>query len=296
MHITAATVNDHGSRFDCVQCNLKLLSFRLAIQVHYQVHTAMSQLPVFLSIPHGNLTIPREVANRLELRNRQVFFDSDAFTEVLFGLGENVVSTVKAEVARIIVDVNRSPTKLPPKFPDGIIKRMTTYGREVYTPGMEPDERLIRDLMEKYYYTYFQRIEDEIRCNGTRVQLGIDCHTMAEKGPSTRRDAGKQRPLICLGNRRGETCTPGMLAKLKACFIEAYGIPDREIRLNRPFRGGYIVHRFANKPFPWVQVEISRALYLRPPWFNRETLEMDMGHITDMRKKFQAALEFFFNN
>jgi len=34
------------------------------------------------------------------------------------------------------------------------------------------------------------------------VMLGIDCHTMAAKGPPIGPDPGKERPLVCLSNAR----------------------------------------------------------------------------------------------
>jgi formiminoglutamase len=96
---------------------------------------------------------------------------------------------------------------------------------------------------------------------------------MLPHGPPSHRDAGKERPLICLGNNgdnRGEqrpgnlsTCPAPWIQALAAAFGEEFG-ESGEITINRPFSGGFITNaHFWHKGIPWVQIEVNRSLYER---------------------------------
>ena len=109
-------------------------------------------------------------------------------------------------------------------------------------------------LIAKYHTPYHQRLTDA----GKEAILGIDCHTMAAKGPPVGPDPGAVRPAICLGDCSGTSVPEEWMAILVKSFTESFGYP---VHCNKPFRGGYITQRHAEE-IPWVQLELSRAPFL----------------------------------
>jgi formiminoglutamase len=90
-------------------------------------------------------------------------------------------------------------------------------------------------------------------------------------GSEFQKDAGKERPLICLGNngdRRGRakkgsisTCSSEWIAILAHMFKEEFSV-DSEVAINYPFSGGFISNaHYWHKGIPWIQIEINRSLY-----------------------------------
>jgi formiminoglutamase len=98
---------------------------------------------------------------------------------------------------------------------------------------------------------------------------------MLPYGSENQKDAGKVRPLICLGNngdrqgraRRGSiaTCSGEWIAVLAGIFEEEFP-QENAVALNNPFSGGFIANaHFWHKGIPWIQIEINRALYEQVP-------------------------------
>ena len=119
----------------------------------------MAKLPILLSIPHGGTEIPSEVKDRVILSPADLFDDGDAFTREIYDLEDRVAGVVSANIARAFIDLNRAPDDLPPGNPDGVIKSHTCYGKVIYKAGLEPDQTLIKTLLDKYYHPYHQRIQ-----------------------------------------------------------------------------------------------------------------------------------------
>jgi formiminoglutamase len=76
---------------------------------------------------------------------------------------------IDTPISRMVIDLNRPPLPLPPKDPDGIIKRRTVDGREVYRPGMVPPIDQIHALMVMHYFPYPQRIDELIDGHSSMV-------------------------------------------------------------------------------------------------------------------------------
>ena len=60
--------------------------------------------------------------------------------------------------------------------------------------------------------------------------------------------------------------------------------------MNVPFNGGYITRQMGNRGIPFVQIEMSRALYLQKAYFDEETLEIDERRIKDLNAKVWSVL------
>lgn len=252
----------------------------------------MTPFPVLLSIPHGGPLMPVELQERVCLDQHGIHDDIDPFVREIYDLGEDVIEVIATDIARTFVDLNRAPDDVPPGNPDGVVKSMTCVSQPIYTPGKELDADLIALLLDKYYTPYHARIKQAVQ--NPALVLGLDCHSMLAVGPDISPDTGKQRPMICVGNVRGQACPTDMAERFADCLRYAFALEQHAVTLNRPFSGGYLTRTYGGNPIPWLQIEMNRALYLDPRWFERQTLTMDRDRLQELNGSFAAALERFF--
>jgi N-formylglutamate deformylase len=208
-----------------------------------------NKMPVLISVPHAGDRIPPEVEDICILNKQQIIKDGDVGASEVYDIEDEVANCISTKVARAIVDLNRSPDD---RRKDGVIKTHTCWDEPVYEKY--PSEETIKMLLEKYYYPYHTRLTE---LASSSVFVGIDCHTMAEKGPPVAPDAGLERPWICLSNGDG-TCPDKWLNLLGKCMSEEF---NGNVSLNKPFKGGYIV-RTHSVEMPWIQLELSRAPFM----------------------------------
>ena len=225
--------------------------------------------PFLISVPHGGTEVPESIRPRLLLDDDELRYYCDPYTRVVFGFQDRVAAYIDTPISRMVVDLNRPPLPLPLRDPDGIIKVKTVDGREVYRPRQVPDMHLIHHLMRTHYFPFHQRIDELI--DKQSVRIAFDCHSMLPFGSVFQKDAGKARPLICLGNngdRRGRakkgsisTCSTEWITILSHMFKEEFSV-DSEVAINYPFSGGFISNaHYWHKGIPWIQIEINRSLY-----------------------------------
>jgi formiminoglutamase len=210
------------------------------------------------------------------------------------------------EYYRAVVDLNRAPDDTAPDNPDGVIKSHTIYNVPVYRPGGLPDRALQQILLDRYYVPYHRFLAEAVGREDLR--LGVDCHSMAALSPPIEADAGTPRPLICLGNLgddAGEatapfdhvTCPPDLVRFMADAFVRVFRHEEVEIEvpaaatMNVPFNGGYITRTAGSGPLPFVQIEMSRALYLGSDHFDEESLEIDARRVADLNAKVWRVLK-----
>ena len=259
--------------------------------------------PFLISVPHGGTTVPDSVCPRLLLTKEDLRYYCDPHTRVVFGFRDRVEAYIDTPVSRMVVDLNRPPLPLPLRDPDGIIKVRTIDGREVYRPGHIPDMHLIHTLLMTHYFPFHQKIDELIDVHPVRI--AFDCHSMLPQGSENQKDAGKDRPLICLGNngdRHGRakkgsiaTCREEWITTLATVFSEEFTLEKKEVAINNPFSGGFISNaHFWHKGVPWIQIEINRALY--EPAFSSacKGMEIDQRAI-ELREKIWKVLTVFWD-
>jgi formiminoglutamase len=249
----------------------------------------MSVLPILLSIPHGGSRVPKELRHRVCITPQDLFVDGDACTSDIFDLGDDVQRVIKTDVARAFVDLNRPPDERPLHHPDGVVKTATCFQQPIFKPGHEPGSELTGLLIERYHAPYHARLKEATAEPG--VRLALDCHSMLPSAPPVENNRGEPRPLFCLSNRDGATAPPALLGELAASIASAFEVQSERIGLNDPFKGGYIIKRHGGSRLPWIQVEMNRCLYLEKPWYDRETLRVDAGRISELRECFRDALQ-----
>jgi formiminoglutamase len=93
------------------------------------VHTP---LPVLISIPHGGLAIPDRLKSQFLPDSRSVLRDADTWARELYSLHGEVAAIINTDIARLVLDMNRSPQDRPPGNPDGVVKTVTVVGERVW--------------------------------------------------------------------------------------------------------------------------------------------------------------------
>ena len=209
-------------------------------------------LPLLLSVPHAGTDVPAEVAAYCVLTPEQIVADGDEGAAEIYALADRVAAHVTTTVARAVVDLNRAPDDFSR---DGAIKTHTCWEEPVWDPRL-PAERAAA-LIDTYWRPYHERLRDLGASGG--FLLAVDGHTMAAHGPPVGPDAGAERPAACLSNADG-TCPQAWIETLQAALARRL---DREVTINRPFRGGYITRTHAAE-MPWLQIEFSRAPFASP--------------------------------
>ncbi|HOS67988.1 MAG TPA: N-formylglutamate amidohydrolase, partial [Methanoculleus sp.] len=113
--------------------------------------------PFLFSIPHGGVSVPPEIRGLVGLSKKEIVFNSDPHTRLLYGFGDRVEALVDFDVSRIFVDTNRPPYDYPPRSQDGVVKVITQDGTPVYRRGQVPGRELIGTLLKSYYYPFHDR-------------------------------------------------------------------------------------------------------------------------------------------
>jgi formiminoglutamase len=262
--------------------------------------------PILVSIPHGGWRVADEIKEIWALSKKDALHDGDPFTARIYDFSDRVSCQTVMEYYRAVVDLNRAPDDSAPENKDGVIKSHTCWDVEVYKPGCLPDDELKKVLLDRYYFPYHRRLESWLESE--ELKFGVDCHSMAALSPPIEEDAGTVRPLICLGNLGDDggnitpefgriTCSTEMIGFMCEEFARSFEHEDLEIEppalstMNVPFNGGYITRRMGNRTIPFVQIEMSRALYLQKRFFDEDTLEIDDRRIQDLNAKVWRVLK-----
>jgi formiminoglutamase len=246
------------------------------------------------------MEVPEHIRPRLLLSDEDLRYYCDPLTRVVFGYSDRVTAYIDTPVSRMVVDLNRPPLPLPLRDPDGIVKLRTIDGREVWRAGQVPDMPLIHRLLMTHYFPYHQKIDELI--DRQPVRIAFDCHSMLPYGSENQKDAGKVRPLICLGNngdrggraRKGgiATCSEPWMGTLADLFREEFSL-DKEVAINNPFPGGFISNaHYWHKGIPWIQIEINRALY-EPSSSSAHPEDDPLDRAIELREKIWHVLTVF---
>lgn len=251
----------------------------------------MEKLPVLLSIPHGGIEVPEEIADKVCLDKYELFHNSDACTLELFDHSSGVAEVVSTNISSAIVDVDRAKAALPPKEVDGVFKYKTNQGKMIYCEDFAPDQQLMNRLIENYYEPYHRKIA--YRLKEKDVKLAIDCHTMNNIAPSNAEDANQPRPLISLGNAKGKSCDYEILERLADCIQVTFNIGDMDVAINKPTDGGYITKKYGKNPIPFIYLGINKSLYLQDAYFDADKLTVKQSRIDDLNNRFYDSLKLF---
>lgn len=208
------------------------------------------KLPILVSLPHAGTVIPTEVRDWCLLAEDDIIEDGDKGAAEIFGsLRDSAMGFVTTDIARAAVDPNRDEND---RGMDGVVKTHTIWMKRIY--DRELPEQTVRTLIDRYWRPYHEELTRLASCGAL---VGIDCHTMVETAPPISPGPGEARPAVCLGFGDG-TCPEGWIWSLKEALESEFSM---EVRINDPFRGGYIIRTHAGE-LPWMQIELSRGDFM----------------------------------
>ncbi len=248
-----------------------------------------AMLPILVSLPHCSAHIPYDIRDSIALSERDLKNHCDLYTELIFDIPETF--QVKASFSRLVCDPNRSVDDITfrdeddyAEFISDSIPLHSIDKKPIYHKVLtrQEVERRIRD----YHALYHWQLEMYV----PMVKFFIDGHSMYNIAPNIYRNAGQQRPDICLGTREGTTCTSEQVAFIKH-FFENRGY---ETAVDSPFQGKYIMERYCSSGrVPGIQIEVNQRFYT-----DEETLEPKYEEIKKLNKQmtdltFAFSQEFF---
>lgn len=244
--------------------------------------------------------LPREYAPRFALSAAELFHESDPWTRELFAMGEAVQGRIEAEVAKAVVDLNCDPSLVPPKVTSGAIKQLTAFGRPIWTEEGFPTSEEMDRLLDRYHRPYHDVLHRTSNRGG--VRLAIDCHSFYAYGPPGSPDADQARPLFVLnnlGDEKGEgpnaTAPAGLLLLLADLLeqefkdIQPLEGTDR-VAINAAMGSNYTLRRHGKGRTPWIQLNLSRCVYLKEPLDLEQVPDSDREGISNLRRRLFSVM------
>ena len=247
--------------------------------------------PVLLHLPHDSTVIPPAdradyLISAADLGLEQLRL-TDWHTAALYAEGVPADEIVRAEVSRLVVDVER--------FADDRLERCSAFGMGA-TYVQTCDGRALRslsperraELLDRYYWPHHRRLDEaaaERLAHYGRCVI-LDAHSFPT-GPLPTQ-VGFSAPLeIGIGTQPGHT-SPELQA-LAEDFFRAQGFV---VGVDIPFSGAIVPNRFFGKE-PRVQslmIEVRRDLYMDETTGERHG---GFARIQAVLKEFRAELARF---
>ncbi|MGE3843064.1 MAG: N-formylglutamate amidohydrolase [Vicinamibacterales bacterium] len=221
---------------------------------------------VVLHVPHDSVVIPPAVRDQFVLDDQALATElvrmTDHRTLEIFAHRRSSATIVRAEVSRLVVDVERFPDdEVEPMAARGMgaVYSATSHLQQLRRP-LHGDER--EALMRTYYMPHHTRLEAAVSDALARYGacLVLDCHSFAGTAlPYEMAAAERARPDICIGTDAFHT--PPALAE---AFAESFGRESWSVALNDPFSGALVPsgRYLLDQRISAVMVEVNRRLYI----------------------------------
>jgi N-formylglutamate amidohydrolase len=223
---------------------------------------------VVLHIPHDSIVIPAQARSQILLTDSELALElqrmTDHFTHSLFAEPSGDAAVVRAEVSRLVVDVERfSNDGLEPMAARGMgaIYNVTSHLAPLRSQLSSEDREA---LLRFWYHPHHEKLEVAV---GIAIErhgrcLVIDGHSFpANALPYEVADPDVVRPDICIGTDSFHTPKA-----LEQAFVDAFGLGGWNVAVNDPFAGALVpASRYRTDPrVQAVMVEVNRNLYLDP--------------------------------
>lgn len=228
---------------------------------------------VIFGSPHSGRVYPDWFLEGTKLPPETLRSSEDAFVDRLIACAPAFGAvTIRAQVPRAIVDLNRAPDEIDPLVVRGVprhplnqrtlaglgvIPRVVSQGRAILERPLDRAEAERR--IDAYWRPYHQALAALIA--EAQVRFGqailIDMHSMPHDALA---HLHGPRPDMVLGNRHGLSAA----ARVSDAIVAAVEAEDWRIRRNSPFAGAYICSAYGRpgQNIHVVQLEIDRALYM----------------------------------
>lgn len=246
------------------------------VKVFTEYNVDKLNYPLIVSIPHSGTYFPPEFLQNVCFDEKNLRHNEDIFVdELLKGVIERGLPTIKMEITRTFIDLNRDRLELDPQmfynYPKdkeilydkhcrvglGVVHRIN-YKRENIYNGLldyhEVEARL-KNVYDVFHDRLLQLVNKCIRKFG--FCLVLDCHSMPSK-ICTIVDSRKGID-ICLGNLFNQSC-PSEMGDLLATQFWNH---NYSVEFNCPYSGAFITFNYCQprKKMYTLQLEINRGLY-----------------------------------
>ena len=244
---------------------------------HIKINVDYKKIKVFSEYNVDKLNyFPPEFLQNVRFDEKNLRHNEDIFVdELLNGIIDRGLTTLKMEVTRTFIDLNRDRLEVDPQmfynYPKdkeilydkhcrvglGVVHRIN-YKRENIYDGLldynEVEARL-KNIYDVYHNRLLQLINKCIRKFG--FCLVLDCHSMPSK-ICTIVDSRKGID-ICLGNLFNQSCPSEMSDLLATQFWNH----NYSVEFNCPYSGAFITFNYCQprKKMYTLQLEINRGLY-----------------------------------
>ena len=228
---------------------------------------------VIFGSPHSGRSYPDWFLEGTKLPPETLRSSEDAFVDRLIACAPSFGAvTIRAQVPRAIVDLNRAPDEIDPLVVRGVprhplnqrtlaglgvIPRVVSQGRAILERPIDRAEAERR--IDAYWRPYHQALASLIAEARSRFgqAILIDMHSMPHDALNHLHGA---RPDMVLGNRHGLSAA----ARVSDAIVTAVEAEGWRIRRNSPFAGAYICSSYGRpgQNIHVVQLEIDRALYM----------------------------------
>jgi len=206
----------------------------------------VAKLPIIISAPHACSTVPKKWRKRMLLSDEQLWHFSDPFTAQT-AKNSRAFSVHIAKHHRSLGDLNRVPT------PETAFRKRDFHNNnKVWKDGKEPATFEKAELLQKYWFPYYEEIFLKLRKlidNGAKRILFIDHHNTAFDHPAGKGQREYMPAIVVsnLGSRnvggrvksRGDVSIPAAALKFFAKTLhEETGL---SAEMNQVYHGGYSI-------------------------------------------------------
>ena len=234
------------------------------------------QAGVVFASPHSGAIYPPSLIERSNVSAHQLRRNEDIFIDHLFHSSvEAGAPFIRALFPRVIVDVNRDASELPPHWDKlnktadqqastpraaaglGVVPTYLSENLPIYKhlPDISDVSRRLTELYHPYHAALTRLLNASMERFGR--SLLVDCHSMPGFAPM-----GSRRPDIILGDRFGTSCHADTLALFRELFTNA----GYSVGINYPYAGGYTTAHYGkpDEGLEAIQIEVNRDLYVNP--------------------------------
>ena len=257
------------------------------IKVFEEYNTGKPRFPLVLSVPHSGTYFPPEFLENVAFDVKTLRRNEDLFVDKLLqGAVDFGIPTIKANVSRVFIDLNRDRLELDPdmfyNYPRdkdmlfdkhcrvglGVVHRINFKREPIYKGLLDYHE--VEQRLKNVYDVYHQRLKKIVQTCVKKFGfcLLLDCHSMPSKICSIIDD--RSGIDICLGNLFSQSCPQA----ISDFFANQFWNKSYNVEFNCPYSGAYITFNYCrprDKVYT-LQLEINRALYA-----NEEALDFGLN-------------------
>lgn len=237
------------------------VAFGFFMQIFNKNSPKFPHFPLVLSAPHAGRECPRDFLENTAMSSQDLLVTADLYTDKLVHLRDDFAS-ISANIARVVVDLNRAPSLLDPLLIEGAPPNQDPYVKAGYgvIPRFAKRGRIIQNQkltraqadarMAQYYHPYHKELGDlqsALKHEFGEVIL-LDIHSAPQSAMG-----GAD---IVLGTHYGRSMKPEIRNEIHAILSKYFSKVQNEI----PFSGGYITQKFGQviDNQHALQIEISR--------------------------------------